>query len=1297
MARCDTKPVAVSQRLPRMGVLNASPLKKRNVKKTRQIAMSSTRALRMRQLDDSLAALTSRAIAALQAQEYEEEDSDVDSMDSDEDIAMVDDSGDEDYREGDVTMEPTPAVTSSQEADLLPCQPPAHSEESSASQKPLRRTEPSDDSIKTYDEWHQLLPKLVPAFLAFHNTYIGEPIPSGRTNLKHLCMSGCPQKISTVKCLYLDSVFVHKVNYCLCQDLCYVLVNNGLFPATPTHPRTAFSMVFLDLYRALFERSCDAINAMSSAMQTFYERRGFPSVHNDGALKKDPLRKQLSSAVQWHDCLRVSAEALADRAIAECAAFLDESSPEIPAPVTVEATLEDAAFRGPGSPEIPAPADSTTGSLSAGECDQFLQDACPACFGGRLWGRSFQQGGDVHVSTDRNFHHKHYKSAGDTPPFCQPKHILPKAYVDDIKEHVFAARCHKKSRKPKLPDEAVDACEESHQAAKPEPTIVVLYDLACVLDRSRELYELFPSDLNDRLQFATTAMHAYAHQWSCQLVFNPRMRVGLALTDGEGVERIWSALRQLISITRYSSRSRRLWLLDRLLQSTAANHLDTLGDWITSKWMKVNEQIQLQETLIRISGESQEEIRFQWEDQKKEQTSIQAHLPNKLKKDLEQVLLLQGEIITTEQTIQSVRATLKTGCNKSVPLDHLRKLEEDHIAMKTRADELYASLNVGEVYPELKGIELAFVQTLLLARDLKISLRRRVIGTFFEMDRLDQAVGGAHQALGTKAHQLSKKSIGKRAPALANDITKFNDYSEALAKRSQANPNCRIPIPAALPTTIKELRECQDLNEDVWISKSPGKEVPRWLAEPELRKIIQSCLRLDRCIEERRRLGREADNLCRWFGRKFAALELAIHCDKFRDVHPYLRQRRDHLLSLRLRWATNIVPVIHFDTRIASAISRVRRIAGDFVPVPLTWLTPASSIPVDEDDWQELSDTEADVAVQSSSVPLSDILEALEMGDPPEEAVSGPTPPNSSTAADRSSFQRVSARANVSSSPASALRQALSPTRIPAACMVNLPHMPYLMESLTIADSHNLLREDLLAAFEAFSSSFFPGDPRRQQQRKFYGQQRKGLVNSMISYEDIQRFKHRQWLNDDCISVTSSVLFDHVFPDHCSPHIALLSCYVTSQTRTEGVWRTAKHSLYWSRSIWLLPVNRVDESHWVLYIVYVNSGIIRMFDSFGHPPKEDEVQRIVNLVRFLIDSANRNGHSLTVPVQSWRVQSLVNPTNPLQRNSVDCGVWVIAAIFAVLRGKETVGGISEGDMDVVRECILQGVLNLSSV
>lgn len=54
----------------------------------------------------------------------------------------------------------------------------------------------------------------------------------------------------------------------------------------------------------------------------------------------------------------------------------------------------------------------------------------------------------------------------------------------------------------------------------------------------------------NRIIFATSALHAYGHEWACQLIYNPRLRVGLGLTDGEGTERLWSRLRRLIGITR---------------------------------------------------------------------------------------------------------------------------------------------------------------------------------------------------------------------------------------------------------------------------------------------------------------------------------------------------------------------------------------------------------------------------------------------------------------------------------------------------------------------------------------------------------------------------------------------------------------------------------------------------------------------------------------------------------------------------------------------------------------------------
>jgi hypothetical protein len=48
------------------------------------------------------------------------------------------------------------------------------------------------------------------------------------------------------------------------------------------------------------------------------------------------------------------------------------------------------------------------------------------------------------------------------------------------------------------------------------------------------------------------AMHAYGHEWSCQLVYNPRLREGAGLSDLEGSEQFWSRCRRLIVLERYA-------------------------------------------------------------------------------------------------------------------------------------------------------------------------------------------------------------------------------------------------------------------------------------------------------------------------------------------------------------------------------------------------------------------------------------------------------------------------------------------------------------------------------------------------------------------------------------------------------------------------------------------------------------------------------------------------------------------------------------------------------------------------
>ena len=66
-------------------------------------------------------------------------------------------------------------------------------------------------------------------------------------------------------------------------------------------------------------------------------------------------------------------------------------------------------------------------------------------------------GGDIHVTTDGNFHHQHQRSAGDCPQFYEPTYFIPKAQVDAIGHHIACAhQCPSKLAPSAIPDKAAD-------------------------------------------------------------------------------------------------------------------------------------------------------------------------------------------------------------------------------------------------------------------------------------------------------------------------------------------------------------------------------------------------------------------------------------------------------------------------------------------------------------------------------------------------------------------------------------------------------------------------------------------------------------------------------------------------------------------------------------------------------------------------------------------------------------------------------------------------------------------------
>ncbi|EGN91558.1 hypothetical protein SERLA73DRAFT_80334 [Serpula lacrymans var. lacrymans S7.3] len=93
---------------------------------------------------------------------------------------------------------------------------------------------------------------------------------------------------------------------------------------------------------------------------------------------------------------------------------------------------------------------------------------------------------------------------------------------------------------------------------------------------------------------------------------------------------------------------------------------------------------------------------------------------------------------------------------------------------------MYASLNIHKSFPEPQGLDLEFIWILLMACDLKNNIHQRAIGSFFEWDKLDCAIGGLQQALGNLLSFLRKLML-TRAPRYKTPSADPQGYLKKIA------------------------------------------------------------------------------------------------------------------------------------------------------------------------------------------------------------------------------------------------------------------------------------------------------------------------------------------------------------------------------------------------------------------------------------------------------------------------------------------------------------------------------------
>ncbi|KAJ7881377.1 hypothetical protein B0H14DRAFT_3434081 [Mycena olivaceomarginata] len=802
------------------GVHFLSPLKTRDGRKNRPVA-GVGRAGRIRGLQSKLDTLLARDSAPNAS------------------VVLPEDGPDfEDVPTGDIDMDENNPVAPPPAPAFIP---------------PIPRPKPATSAAERLNTaWNVLLPSLERPYALYTSSNYGQRPTQIPSSITYECPVACGFPVSAkVQCLYISH-----------------LEQNGVFPASPTRVQTGVSIDMLEIYRALFERSCDAITALASALHTIYERRGFRVLgqKNIGQLATDPFRKLLGHAVLWYSNIKEHINLKLNAALTAAEHTLSPPNPagpsldagsSAPEPSDVVHPVHQDARRGPGmetpetaatqpppgpdvaqgvdsdagggpeeppdpdvvmedelpernpsdAPADPAPTPASTPApapppapppLAPGRASWALRERCPACFGLEEWGRSLRDGGDVQLGADGCFSYRHLRAAGDGPISYDPTYFVSKEKVAKVNNRILEARKRKSTNyKPCIPQEALDACQESWNAANekkqkadpkyydasgvfvltcrhsqviflcdidtpgeqqkyivalmeevnshlpPQATILQAYDVGCVTDHSFNLFPILTEGFRERVSFIINAMHAFGHRWVCQLVYSPRCHDGVGLSDMEGVEQLWSRIRKLIPLTRAQWNSRRIWTIDQYTSFVNQEGLDGLGGWLHRQLAKnLPKKRQAAAKTLSECGVPEAELREQWQAQKLAQTSARSHAPVRLRRELDKVLKLQDQIDAVEKSIHEAKQSLTGGTAPADSLTHIRHLQSTHETLSSQAEALYASLNIHDSFPELRGLPLDFVRTLIIMRDLKMNIRDCAIESFYEWETLDRAVAG---------------------------------------------------------------------------------------------------------------------------------------------------------------------------------------------------------------------------------------------------------------------------------------------------------------------------------------------------------------------------------------------------------------------------------------------------------------------------------------------------------------------------------------------------------------------------
>ncbi|KAA1106265.1 hypothetical protein PGT21_032211 [Puccinia graminis f. sp. tritici] len=689
------------------------------------------------------------------------------------------------------------------------------------------------------ENWKKIMPKLFSAYLWLKDKTANWTAPCSFdefTSRFCKCQQSSPRVHQFIDLVDLVGQQRVKINFCFCMPRSVQLLSIGFLPSSPAKPTAGFSMRLLAYHNYAWHNSNVRLKPFMETQRIFSEERSEVLWNHRKTAGRDLRQCFSSSMLVYRDLL--------DQTI-----------------------------------------DLVQKTLTLTEKDKLASGTCPACFGpsSKTGLHQLPSVDDrLIVSLDGNFQQRHHKLAGrSTVPLVTPDIFIQPSDLDEVKEYIAT-----QERTHKIPKKA-DKCADSHKAGNdsrnettwkacddtgvmgsccrhdsvvflanihgtgenralplailkrilaivgPERPVGVLYDLGCSLDKFVNLRNIFAEDRH-RIKFGTSVFHSYAHEWSCQIKYNPRYQKGWGLSDGESLERLWSSLSAQISPLRYASRNNRLGALSHRCNYRNQQSIRNLAGWLQSKF---------DQALVRRDAEK--------------------------------------DVITHLLQMRNPHGN----SNQNYTIDFFRAQWDDQVRVGLTQEDFDEAGNqkLAEFYENEEVLQSLSDRILYGRWPANLGEVNRMFETIEKKDREQRQLAAS---LGNDYHQLQEARTSETGMLLLLWKAKSELYAHAVEARAERQPLLQAESGNTTGTRLKEkilagikrqrlsLPENRDLSSDdfltidlddpLWNDGHFYHARAPWALDPYVRNGIKSVLFLDRVEEEIELLTQELDRSITW-------------------------------------------------------------------------------------------------------------------------------------------------------------------------------------------------------------------------------------------------------------------------------------------------------------------------------------------------------------------------------------------------------------------------------------------------